>query len=116
MRIGKTLFYIGVLIAAILGIGNAINARWAANEWVALLLVVVGLVVGFMNIEAKEGAGFLLAAVAFVIAAALGNLMAFNTLIPKIGSFLQGTIGNIALIVAPAALVVSLKAIISACK
>lgn len=116
MRLNTGLFYLGLVIAIILGIGNALDATWGSNKWLLLLLVVIGLVVGFMNINQKETTAFLVGSVAFVLASALANLTAFNTLIPSLGTFLQAAINGVALIVAPAALVVSFKSVYNMCR
>ena len=50
--IGKWAFILGVVIAVIAGLVGG----WAAaySPWILLVLVVLGLIVGFLNISAKE--------------------------------------------------------------
>ncbi|MBI4177717.1 MAG: hypothetical protein HY516_05135 [Candidatus Aenigmarchaeota archaeon] len=70
------------------------------------LLVVLGLVVGFLNVKDKHTTHFLVAVIAL---AAAGN--ANVNLIPVVGTQLQNILRNIAIFVAPAAVIVALKAI-----
>ncbi len=105
--IGKWAFIIGVIIAVIAGaMGGWVPAYM---PWVALVLVVLGLVVGFLNIGAKETNDFLLAAIALILVGTLTNL----TSIPVAGTTLMYVVAMVSTFVAPAALVVSLKAVYS---
>lgn len=110
-EVGKWAFLIGFIVAIILGImagaGVALGATTAA--WLGLLLVVLGLIVGFANITAKETTGFLVAALALLVANVAG-LGAINTLIPYLGSILEGIVRFLLVMVAPAALIVAVKA------
>ena len=53
-QVGKWAFLIGVVLAVITGIGTGLAQDWGVNPWLMLLLVVLGLIVGFVNITAKE--------------------------------------------------------------
>ncbi|MFC1727933.1 hypothetical protein ACFLZ7_00525 [Nanoarchaeota archaeon] len=101
-------FIVGALLAIIMGLGAAAGAGFANNAWLILLLVVLGLVVGFANITKKEVGGFLLAVVALVLVGSAG-IATINTLIPFVGSFLAETINRFIVFVAPAALVVAVR-------
>ncbi len=102
--IGSWAFILGVVIAIISGL--AAGALAGYMQYVAILLVILGLVVGFLNIGAKEVTDFLIASIA-LIAIGAANISS----IPWIGSYLASMVLYIAAFVAPAALVVSLKAI-----
>ncbi len=103
--LGSWAFILGVLIAIISGLGaGALDATM--QGYVGIVLVVLGLVVGFLNISAKEVTDFLIAAIA-LIAVGAANL----STIPLIGSYLASMVLYLAAFVAPAALVVALKAI-----
>ncbi|MEM4248432.1 MAG: hypothetical protein QXH80_04115 [Candidatus Nanoarchaeia archaeon] len=110
-EVGKWAFLIGFIVAIILGIiagvGTVLGATTAA--WLTLLLVVLGLIVGFANITAKETTAFLIAALGLLVARTAG-LSAINTLIPYLGSILEGIVNYLLVIVAPAALIVAVKA------
>ena len=103
--LGSWAFILGVLIAIIAGLAaGSIDA--ATQGYLAIVLVILGLVVGFLNIGAKEVTDFLIAAIALVAVGA-ANLAT----IPWIGGYLASMVLYIAAFVAPAALVVALKAI-----
>ncbi|MCD6496658.1 MAG: hypothetical protein J7K54_05285 [Candidatus Aenigmarchaeota archaeon] len=104
-KIGGWAFILGVLIAILAGLASgALDA--ASAGYVTLALVILGLVVGFLNIGDKEVNDFLLSAVAVVLIGT-ANLNA----IPVIGTYLALMVLNVAAFVAPAALVVALKAV-----
>ncbi|MBS3062361.1 MAG: hypothetical protein J4203_00680 [Candidatus Diapherotrites archaeon] len=99
-KMGQYLFLLGILVALVNGfMPNAIPQ-------VGLILVVIGLVVGFLNVTAHETHNFLLATVALLAANTAGTQA-----IPMIGMYLAGILGGIATMAAPAALVVAVKAL-----
>lgn len=97
-KIGKWAFVFGIVIAVLATLPTGISAE--ASAWV---LVVLGLVVGFLNVTAKESTEFLVATLALIL---IGNSASI-----VLGSFVAGSLGNIATFIAPAGLVVALKAI-----
>ncbi len=104
-KIGGWAFILGVLIAVVAGLASgALDA--ASAGLVTLALVILGLVVGFLNISEKEMNDFLIAAIAVVL---IGT--AKLNVIPVIGEFLLQMVLNVSAFVAPAALVVALKAV-----
>ena len=109
-ELGKWAFIIGVVVALILGIVGGIGSSLGATAtaWLGLLLVVLGLIVGFSNITAKEATLFLVAAIALLVANTAG-LTGLNTLIPYLGSIFAGIVTFLLVMVAPAALVVAVK-------
>src|SRR3989338_7740051 len=64
-KLGAWAFIIGALVAVVLG---ALSAT-AGTTWVVGLLLVLGVVVGLLNISEKEIVPFLVASVAFLVAA-----------------------------------------------
>ena len=106
-----TLYSIGVIIAVIMGIGTAMGMSWATNMWFTVVLVVIGLIVGFYNISAKEVTPFLIGTVTLIIAVAVSNFAALDNLIPKIGTFIAATLANFLTVVAVAAVIVSFRSI-----
>ena len=110
-KIGGWAFVLGVLIAIVSGL--AASAISAYMGMIALVLVVLGLIVGFLNISSKEVNDFLIASVTLSVVAISAAGLNF---IPYVGSFLVGMVQNIAALVAPAALVVALKAIYTMAK
>ena len=104
-KLGNYSFTIGVIIAIVLGLVSL----GTATPWLASLLVVLGLVVGFINVTGKETREFLLVGVVLIIAAAMGG--AGNTLggVEVIGPYLQGIFSQVLAFVVPATVVVALK-------
>ena len=109
--IGKWAFIIGALLAVLMGILEAVGQPLGSNIWLILLLLVLGLVIGFVNISTKEVQPFLVAAIAVMVAAGAANLMAANTLFSPLGTILAAVAKDIILVVAPAALIVALRAV-----
>ena len=109
-KLGEWAFIIGVVLAILFGF---IPSDW---EGIAtLVLVILGLVVGFLNITEKESTPFLIAAAALMLTGSAGASL---SLIPPLalGSFLQNAVEKIGVFVVPAAIVVALKAIQSLAK
>lgn len=98
---GGWAFIIGVVIAVLIGLFGQLNELWLG------VLVVVGLIVGFLNVTSAESTDFLLAAVSLVVVAALGG----NVL--KSIELLSNVLNAIMALVVPATVIVSLKAIYS---
>ncbi len=109
-KIGSYSFIIGVVIAVILGLG--IGALQPAIDVLTSILVVLGLIVGFLNVGGKEQKEFLLVSVALVIVAGLGGA-AYAGLgeVMYVGRYLIGILSGILAFVVPATVVVALKMI-----
>ena len=103
-------FWIGVVVAAIVGISDASGTSLGTfTQYIPVLLVVLGLVVGFANITAKETTPFLLASVALLIFVSTGLLVTLDELIPQLGTLLGTAVQQFALFIGAAALVVAFK-------
>jgi len=125
-KIGSWAFLIGILIALLVGIYTAYTieadgllASFLYTEtggWAAWLLAVLGAIVGIISflgkgtITAKEGPGFLVAGIALVVMA--GAFWGWATILqPYIGALLAGVSICLAIFVAPAIGILSIKAI-----
>ena len=107
-QIGDYSFIIGVIIAVVLGL--ATSQLGAAAAWLWSLLVVLGLVVGFLNVGGKETKEFLWVAVALVIVAYAGSAQIKDwSNVQYIGQYLSGIFNSILAFVVPASVVVTLK-------
>ncbi|MFH1224845.1 MAG: hypothetical protein V1676_03500 [Candidatus Diapherotrites archaeon] len=103
-KIGSWAFLLGVLIALVAGIATAFMTVDASmTMYAGFAMLVLGLIIGLLNVTDKETVAFLVAAIALISTkAALGAL----------GSpVLEAIVGNIAALAAPAAFVVALKAV-----
>ncbi|MEK6862275.1 MAG: hypothetical protein AABY07_10010 [Nanoarchaeota archaeon] len=106
-----TLYLIGVILALVIGVGAAMGSNWVNSPWLVFILVVIGLIVGLYNIKAKELGAFLVGTVALIIANTAANLIALNTLIPGLGTFINAVVSTFIVVVAAAAVVVSFKVV-----
>lgn len=100
---GNWAFIIGVVLAIVLGLFEGFVAGY--TDTILWIMIILGLIVGFYNIAHKEAINFLITAIAF-----LAVTTALNAL-PLIGAYISGILNNIAVFVAPAALLVALKAL-----
>ena len=107
-KIGHYSFIIGVIIAVVLGLASSALGP-QATAWLASLLVVLGLIVGFLNVSGKETKEFMMVATVLIIAAFAGG--ASNTLggVQIIGPYLAGIFDNVLAFVIPAVVIVGLK-------
>ena len=97
---GPAAFYIGLLIALI-------AAFVAPSSGLYVGLAVLGVVIGLLNVTAKETGPFLFASIAFIVAA-IG--MSSLILVP-IPTELQRLAANITVLVGSAAMLIALRAI-----
>lgn len=102
---GHYAFIAGILFAIIAGLIQA------THSGVMLTLLVLGVVVGILNVRAKDMTSFLVAAIALIVAGS-ANLILLNTLFNPLGTILYSMLTNIKIFVAPAVVVVSLKSLI----
>ena len=105
--IGKWAFLIGIIIAVIAGLVQGVYTL----PYLTLILVVLGLIVGFLNISEKNVVKLLVALIALMSVGSMTLLV-----IPTIGSILNAILTNFVVFVGAAALVVSVKAIIETSK
>ena len=99
--IGFWTFIIGFILAILAGI------FWPTNQTIIVVLVILGIIIGFLNVTAKEFMLFLLATIALVV---VGN--AFAPLAGlRVGEILGKILSHIAVLVAPAAVIAAVKAL-----
>jgi hypothetical protein len=99
-KMGHWAFLIGIALSVIAGLVPQLQ-----TPTVTWILVILGLIVGLLNITAREVTEFLVASIALVIAAdAAADIIALGIVVATV-------LGNIVAFVFPAALLVSLKAI-----
>lgn len=108
-QLGIYAFAIGVSAALIFAF---INMNALPKES-ATFLIVVGLIIGLLNITRKERKLFLIATIALIVtnSANIGIISLWN-----IGSFLQAFIWNLTYLFAPAAVIIALELIYSVAK
>ena len=107
-KLTKWTFLLGAIISVLVGIGTAMKATYASNQWIPVVLVLLGIVVGLMNITVKETTSFLVAAIA-LLAFGVAGLSTLDTLIPKLGTLLASSVQAFSFFIGAAAVVVALK-------
>jgi len=99
--IGFWAFIVGLIIAVVGGILSP------ANTVLVVILIILGLIVGLLNITGKEILLFLVAAIALIV---VGRVFEPLSLL-GIGEILDNIVSYIAIFMAPAAVVAAIKAL-----
>lgn len=114
--VGPAAFYIGLLIALI-------AAFVTPSSWLFVALGVLGVIVGLLNITTRETSLFLLASIAFIVAAwGMWTLIttAFGVALLSIPEILTKEFlrlaANLTVLIGAAAMVISLRAIYQVAK
>jgi hypothetical protein len=102
--IGMAAFSVGVVMAIVYGVVFRDNAS------VTLALVILGIVVGLLNITRREMALLLLIAVALIVVGK-ASFSPLNELVDELGTSLNGIVGYLAVFMAPAAVITAVRAI-----
>jgi len=101
-QVGSWAFIIGLIIAIIAGF-------WPLGTTMTSVLIILGLIVGFLNVTGKETNSFLFSTLVLVVMASMGGQLLAN--IQFVGPMLQNMFSAMMLFIIPTALVVALKAI-----
>lgn len=104
--LGAWAFLIGVILAVIFGFVPI-------QVWVIWTLVIIGIIIGLLNITATEAQSFLLAGAVLVIVSSLGLGTLAGTGIGAVGGigFLGRVLTNMLTLFVPATIIVALKAV-----
>ena len=103
-KVGSWAFIVGLLIAIVAGF-------WPLGTVMTSVLIILGLIVGFLNITGKETNSFLFSTLVLVIMSSMGGQLLSS--IQYIGPMLQSIFSAMMLFIIPSAVVVGLKAIYS---
>jgi hypothetical protein len=113
--IGAYAFLIGVVLAVIIGLFR--EPLQSAGGWIYSALVIIGLIVGFMNVGDKNASTFLMASLSLVIVGALGSdplkYIALNNYAVKA---LSNILTSLLVLFVPATIIVALKTVFSMAK
>lgn len=104
--VGFIAFALGLLLAIIFGIAP-INET--VTNIIIIVLIVLGLIIGFFNITAKEMIPLLVAIIALVV---VGGVFEPISLF-GIGPVLDRILGLVATLMAPAAVIAAIKVLVS---
>lgn len=98
-QLGRWAFVVGLIISVLLG--------FVTFSFASLILVILGLIVGFMNVTEKEASGFLIAVIALMVVgiAGLQALAVLGTLY----TWIQTVLTSFVVFAAASAVVVALK-------
>ncbi len=107
-KIGHYSFIGGVILAVVLGLVPTATLGTAA-AWLTSLLVVLGLIAGFINVTGKETKEFMMVAVVLIIAAFAGGASEKLSGVEFIGQYIAGIFSQVLAFVVPATVVVGLK-------
>ncbi|MBI2004453.1 hypothetical protein HYS72_03250 [Candidatus Pacearchaeota archaeon] len=99
--VGKWAFLIGVILAVVLGLFDPVLGNWA------IVLVIIGLIVGLLNVTDKEVAPFLMSGAVLIIASALGGSLMSD--MPYVGAVLDALLA----VFVPATVIVAIKNVFS---
>ena len=102
-KAGHYSFLAGIILAIV--IAFVPQLRGAIAVWV---LVILGVVVGLLNVTTEETTKFLVATIALIMASSASALT-----LATIWTGLTSILGNIIIFVSPAAIVVALKTVIA---
>ena len=106
-KIGQYSFIGGVILAVVLGLFTA--NLGPATVWLTSLLVLLGLIVGFLNVTGKETKEFMLVAIVLVLVSYMAPGALAKLEIVQIGIYLQNIFAQMMAFVVPATIVVALK-------
>lgn len=95
--IGRWAFLLGVILAVVLGAFGQLNETWV------FVLVVIGLIVGFLNIVEEEVSAFLMSGAVLIIASALGQS------VMSVSNLLSNVLQALLAIFVPATIIVAIK-------
>ena len=101
-KLGSWAFVVGVVISVVAGF-------FPLSAAITSVLIILGLVVGTLNVTAKETMPFLFATVALVIVSSFGGSLLSNVAV--VGSFLGRLFSAIVIFVVPASVIVAVKTI-----
>lgn len=108
ITVGRWAFIIGLVVAVIIAIIGT------EETWPFYVLLVLGLIVGLLNISDAEVSHFLIAAIAFMFTfTALSNVAEG---IPAIGETVGRFLGLVNVFIAPAAAIVAFKELFASTK
>ena len=109
IKIGAWAFLIGIVVAVTLGVFSA-QVNSSTKTIVLWLLILLGILIGVLNITNKESKNFLFASLALVIVSYFGGTVL--NIIPVLGSVL----GSLLVLFVPTTIIVALKLVFEMAK
>jgi len=115
--IGKIAFVVGVLFAILGGIWG--GKAEPTNDVVIIVLLLAGVAIGLLNVTAREATAVLTSTVALVVLAIWGTTSAFQPVYDVSQGLAENVVGIVdcfALLMAPAAVIIAIRAVIIAAR
>lgn len=113
--VGAYAFLIGVVLAVIFGLFN--KPLEQAGGMLYSILILIGIIVGFMNAGDKDSITFLMASVSLVIVASLGmEPLKYIALDNYFVTSLRNVLGSLLVLFVPATIIVALKTVFAMAK
>jgi len=100
-HIGFWAFIVGLILAVVAGL------LWPSNSTIIVVLIILGIIIGLLNITAKEFMLFLIAVIALVV---VGDVFTHLTVL-SLGVRLSDILTYIAILMSPAAIIAAIKAL-----
>lgn len=113
--IGRWAFIVFVIIAVLAGLAAGLGGRTALG-WVSLIMVILGIIVGLTNLTEKEAIPFLTAVIALLVANSGQVFLVIDEVAKPLGTIINSILSNVAAFVAPAAILLAVKAIYNLAK
>ncbi len=118
--IGAWTFLIGVVLAILIGLATSLIPIPALVKYSAQIygiLVILGLIVGFLNVTGKDSQTFMIAGAVLVVVSRFGMESVTGSLIGiGIGDAVSSTFGALLALFVPATIIVALKVVFSIAK
>jgi Na+/H+ antiporter NhaB len=103
-KYGSWAFIVGVVLAIILGLFSTFISAY--TEAITYIVIILGLIVGFLNMSHKEATNFLISAITLLAVGTAGL-----EILPVVGTYVGSVLTKIIAFVAPAAVIIALKAV-----
>lgn len=107
-KVGKISFIVGITLAVIIGLYVGYMASSINNFFVSILML-LGLIVGLINVTSKETIGFITSVIALFLIKVLGG--DFLVSINIFGVYYESILNAMLILFLPALIIVALKAI-----
>ena len=118
--LGAWAFLIGVVLAIIIGLSTSLISIPSLSKYssaIYAVLVILGLLVGFMNVTSKDSQTFLIAGAVLVIVSKFGMESVTGSLVGiGVGSTVTSIFGALLALFTPATIIVALKTVFGIAK
>ncbi|MFA4952941.1 MAG: hypothetical protein WC584_01855 [Candidatus Pacearchaeota archaeon] len=116
--IGARAFLIGVILAIVIGVASSTLIRIQViadyNDAIYAVLIILGIIVGFMNVTGKDSQTFMIAGAVLVIVSKFGMDSISGSLIGiGISDIFSSTFRALLVLFVPATIIVALKTVFS---